>query len=68
VSIYSTLEVMRSFRVSLSEESEEQGQDEADDDASHEGKVKGKPFPFDNDIPRKLSDPGDLIPEDQEKT
>ena len=67
MSIYSTLEVVRSFRTSFSEESKEQGQQEADNDTGHEGKVKGEPFPLDNDIAGKLPDPGDLIPQGQDK-
>ena len=57
----------RSFRRLFPEESEEQGQDEADDDAGHEGKVKGKPFPLDNDVPGEPADPGDLVTQDQDE-
>jgi hypothetical protein len=67
VSIYSTLEVVRSFRDSLPEERKEQGQDEADDDTGHNGEVEAEPIPFDNDIPREPADPGDLIPQSQDQ-
>lgn len=46
------------------EERKEQRQQEADDDAGHEGEVKGEPFPLDYDIPGEPPDPGDLVPQD----
>lgn len=68
MSIYSTLEVVRSFRYLFSEKSEEQGQDEADDDTGYNGEIEAEPLPLDVDITRKLPDPGDLIPQCQKKT
>jgi hypothetical protein len=52
---------------SLSEEHKEQGQEEADDDACHEGKVKGERIPLDIDIARQPPDPGDFVAEDQDQ-
>ena len=52
----------------LPEESEEQGQDDADDDTGYNGEIEGEPLSLDVDIPRQLPDPGDLIPQGQEQT
>jgi hypothetical protein len=50
------------------EERKEQGQEKADDDTGHNWEIKAEPLPLDVDIPRKLPDPGDLIPQGQEQS
>ena len=43
-----------------SEQVKEEGQDDADDNAGGEGEVKTEIFSLNGNIPRKLTDPGDI--------
>jgi hypothetical protein len=63
---HGSITIMRRFR-SFSKQRKQQGQDDANEDGSNNGKVEGEILPSNDDIPGKSPDPRNFLPDQQKE-